>query len=68
MDFQQIERDVYEWINKCRTNPTSAVSELTQMLKRFKDLHYRDPENKVNIITNEVYTKNKILNLKNIWS
>lgn len=54
MDFQQIERDVYEWINKCRTNPTSAIGELTSMLKRFKGMHYRDPENKINIITNEV--------------
>ena len=54
MDFQQIERDVYEWINKCRTNPTSAIGELTAMLKRFKGMHYRDPENKINIITNEV--------------
>ena len=54
MDFQQIERDVYEWINKCRTNPTSAIPELSEMLKRFKGMHYRDPDNKVNIITNEV--------------
>ena len=33
------------------------------MLKRFKGMHYRDPDNKINIITNEVKYKESGLSL-----
>jgi len=53
MDYQQIERDVFEMMNKVRAQPRILIEDLRTMLQFFQGNTYKDPVSRINIITNE---------------
>ena len=53
MDYQKIERDVFEMMNKVRAQPRILIEDLRKMLEFFQGNTYKDPVSRINIITNE---------------
>ena len=53
MDYQKIERDVFDMMNKVRANPRILIEDLRKMLEFFQGNTFKDPVSRINIITNE---------------
>lgn len=53
MDYEKLEREVFDLINFVRKNPQSIIPELEGMLKCFKNRYFKIPGTNINIITHE---------------
>lgn len=53
MDYEKLEREVFDLINFVRKNPQSVIPELEGMLKCFKNKYFKIPSTNINIITHE---------------
>ena len=53
MDFNQLEMDIRDEINRVRENPQEIIGELQECLKNFKGKYYKIPGTNVNIVTHE---------------
>lgn len=53
MDYEKLEREVFDLINFARKNPLALIPELEGMLKCFKNKYFKIPGTNINIITHE---------------
>lgn len=53
MNYEKLEREVFDLINFVRRNPKALIPELEGMLKCFKNKYFKIPGTNINIITHE---------------
>lgn len=54
MNYKEIERETYTWINICRTNPKGIIPELQSLLNKFTVKSFYNEKTKKTVETAEV--------------